>query len=669
MRTLSTSALFVASAFVLAACVDPATQLTVVTASDLPAESRACVRIEARPLEVPDFTASNAIDRPEVPFSFGVAPPGGDAKRNVEIRVSAFPSCDAAEDPAARPVVSRRVRTGFVEGLSLRLDVFLASRCRDVVCPDEQTCAPETGMCEDIGFVDPASLSTVGPGDELRRDGGAGGRDAAVSVGSFERPASPSVVVEPVGATGGDEVRFGWDVATDASGDAFVATQTTSGAVQLEIQRVAPDGARRWRRTWSGNADARVLRRIRDALYLCIEIEDTLTPDGGTPIALPTGHGTRDASAIVLARVRPDDGSMVWTALIERGPPTSGTATRMDCGGIAEIPGGLAVAFGATPSTSPIAIGGVTPTPVGHAAPNDATGFLALLADDGARPSVTSLRAVAGVAALSTEFTPFWPRLQTAVAEDGEGGVLFTARGSSGLSGLLDGESVGGTSTSLGIARYDASGTSRWAQRLGLSASGGAALPRAVRSGTRVVVLGSASPGSGGGSTTLSGVSGLEAARATFSRPVLFALGLSLVSGTPDAASFRSSEHRGWITDAHVQPSGEIVIAGFGLGDRTAAMATPTDTFGASWSVADLDEGFVAALEPDTLAARWLLELETPALAEDSFSSTTEWERVTGADVGPGGETWITGKVRVRQDGNTVLGTPTGGLGYLVRLR
>jgi hypothetical protein len=85
--------------------------------------------------------------------------------------------------------------------------------------------------------------------------------------------------------------------------------------------------------------------------------------------------------------------------------------------------------------------------------------------------------------------------------------------------------------------------------------------------------------------------------------------------------------------------------------------------------VADQDEGFVVALDDTTLDALWLLELETPAVAEGGMRGTTDWERVNGVGVGPGGETWITGKMRRAQPGNDVLGVPTTGVGYSARLR
>jgi hypothetical protein len=637
------------------ACTQPATQLVVVTDSDLAPADRGCFLLEARPLDSQEITASRTFEGDPIPFSFGVTPPRGDPTVNVEITVSAYATCDHASDPARAPVASRRVRTGFVRGAMLRLEVFLSQRCRAVMCPDEQTCDPESGACVDVELVDPESLERVERGQELSRDAGT---RADASVPPFERPTAPRVVPAAM-----DD--FAWDVATDASGDAFVATQTL-GISNPQIRRVDGNATVRWQQGFSGLGSVRRLRRVGGALYVCGELEGNLTLGSFGTLTYPTTHGS--GSALFVARLGAEDGTVAWASVISRGAPSSGSDTRMDCGGLAEIDGGLVVAFGATASASSIALDGVAVPAgitVGHATPASATGFVLVLGDDGARAVPRQLRAIAGVGAVITDFTPFRPRYQIDVVPDGAGGFVVTARGGAALSGLLNGESLSGSGTTLGAARYDANGAARWAQRFGLSANGATYVPRAVVQSSRVVLFGSAIPTSG--STSVIGLTGVEGA--PFDRGGLFAVAFGLADGVVLPASYRATPHDGAITSAVRQPSGEIVLVGYAMGDSTAATATAVETFGARWSVADQDEGFVVALDDTTLDALWLLELETPAVAEGGMRGTTDWERVNGVGVGPGGETWITGKMRRAQPGNDVLGVPTTGVGYSARLR
>ena len=158
----------------LAGCIRPATQLVVVVESDLAADRRACVHVQVTPADEPEAIAAQtfheALDRPvraRVPFSFGVTPPGGRWERRVELTVAAHVSstCSAGSFDAVEAVVVRRVRSGFLEGQSLRLPVFLSSSCVGVVCSAEQTC--EAGACVIVPDIDPGSLVPTRPGAEL----------------------------------------------------------------------------------------------------------------------------------------------------------------------------------------------------------------------------------------------------------------------------------------------------------------------------------------------------------------------------------------------------------------------------------------------------------------------------------------------------------------------
>lgn len=348
----------------------------------------------------------------------------------------------------------------------------------------------------------------------------------------------------------------------------------------------------------------------------------------------------------------------------------SGTTTgdlRMDCGGIAETSTGLALAFGADASSGPIAMGGVPITPV-VGATSGARGFILRLTDDGTAPSPVELRQVTTLGRLYTEFTAFWPRYQITITEDGAGGTIVTGFGQGPLSGLLDAESLTGTTPTIAIARYDASGSPTWARRFTIPGMLGAHTPRAAVIGSTVYLATEVNVPSGG-TTILMGVTGLGTLESTFDVSSLFVLPMALADGTPDAARFRRTPHAGAITDMIAEPSGELVIAGYASGDDTTATMTSVDTFGVPWSVPDQDSGFIAVLDVARLDARWMHPLAGETVMEDAFVGTTEFERATALDVNATGATWTTGKLRTAVASNRIFTTTVTTVGYTARLR
>lgn len=153
--------LALACAALAASCTRPATQLVVVVSSDIAALDAVHVTVaptDAMPGHVPSDATFELGSAHVLPLSFGVTPPGGEARRRVEIVVE-------GRGPGAS--VTRRVRTGFLEGQSLALPVFLADSCRGVECsgmgPD-YSC--DRGVCVVVD-VAPESLVPVQPGQEL----------------------------------------------------------------------------------------------------------------------------------------------------------------------------------------------------------------------------------------------------------------------------------------------------------------------------------------------------------------------------------------------------------------------------------------------------------------------------------------------------------------------
>lgn len=235
-------AAFVASLAGVSSCTRRATQMIVVVDSDLVPASIRCVRLVAGQSQ-PDgsfvATSTSTVFRvgttvPELPFSFGLLPSSGDAHQHVELRVGAYADCGAADaesDADAATLVAanvtRTVRSGFVEGQAVLVNVFLSSRCAMRACAAAQTCDPDTGTCVDIAFQDPSTLPTVRPGDELRDGGGsadAGGTrpDAGVITCSEVTTTATTgrAMLTTIGvAARGTHVAFGYQYGSNLAGE------------------------------------------------------------------------------------------------------------------------------------------------------------------------------------------------------------------------------------------------------------------------------------------------------------------------------------------------------------------------------------------------------------------------------------------------------------------
>lgn len=141
-----------------AGCVEKPTQLLVFVDTDFPEGDLDGfgVRVVGPDEEVHDRGSFSLVGEDPVvlPASFGVAPRGGEAGRRVVIEVDAIDQ--------GTVLFTTRARTSFVEGEIVRLDVFLARRCRyeALDCPADQTCGPDG--CEPIDV----SVEDLGPPSE-----------------------------------------------------------------------------------------------------------------------------------------------------------------------------------------------------------------------------------------------------------------------------------------------------------------------------------------------------------------------------------------------------------------------------------------------------------------------------------------------------------------------
>ncbi len=109
------------------------------------------------------------------PFSFTVAPRGGDASRSAELTLRGF-------RPGGAPLVVRRARLRFAEGHTLVLPMFLASRCRidTMQCNPNEPC--NVSGCEPLE-VDVSTLRPVTPGLEVQRDATVDAHETALDAG------------------------------------------------------------------------------------------------------------------------------------------------------------------------------------------------------------------------------------------------------------------------------------------------------------------------------------------------------------------------------------------------------------------------------------------------------------------------------------------------------
>jgi hypothetical protein len=151
----------------LTSCTVPATQLLVVVESDAPAPG--CYAVLVSRITEPNIIEDGAtrtyftVPATRVPFSFGIAPPGGNFNQRVQVSVEMLPRC--SEPTAAERVIRRTVRAGFVQNRTLRLPIFLNAQCE--ACDAESTCQESAMSCVPIPDVASSELISVVPGEEL----------------------------------------------------------------------------------------------------------------------------------------------------------------------------------------------------------------------------------------------------------------------------------------------------------------------------------------------------------------------------------------------------------------------------------------------------------------------------------------------------------------------
>ncbi|MCK6548993.1 hypothetical protein L6R52_24320 [Myxococcota bacterium] len=207
-----------------------AAQLVVVVSSDLavPSELDALeIRLRDGAGEIVEERGLSLAGRPstgQVLGSFGVTPLDGDVRRGVDVEVGAVKGGDV--------LFRARVKTRFVSGAKLRLDVFLAASCVEAACPESVMCL--RGACMPPVDVDPATLPPY-DGDPVPQDSGvdagpprdAGDRDAS-DLDASERDAG---VDTDAGADGGGA----GDAAADAGpADAAVPACSVTSPFRVE---------------------------------------------------------------------------------------------------------------------------------------------------------------------------------------------------------------------------------------------------------------------------------------------------------------------------------------------------------------------------------------------------------------------------------------------------
>lgn len=165
-------------------CTKPATQLVVTVDTDLavPEEvATVVVRLRRTSGQLIEERTVVVASASELPLSFGVVPPEGDAETTVLVEAE-------AQDAAGAVVVVVAARTGFVAERSLLLRMLLQRSCRSAVCGEAETCID--GVCES-DRVDPTTLPPITPGAE--RD--AGRADGGLSVDGGSDAGSPDAAV------------------------------------------------------------------------------------------------------------------------------------------------------------------------------------------------------------------------------------------------------------------------------------------------------------------------------------------------------------------------------------------------------------------------------------------------------------------------------------------
>lgn len=441
---------------VIAGCSRPATQLVGVVATDIPSSEYGCVGVivsriddgavvpgDRRSFEVPALV--------QLPFSFGVTPPDGDPMRRVLLTAEAWPTCDDPA-PGATPTVSRSLRTGFLSEQSLRVDLFLADRCRGVECSAGQTCDVDSGACMDIPEIAPEDLTPTSPGDEVPQpDGGVGRADAGPRDGGPSGPSVASLTSDWV--LEGFEVPAATDPLTRVTGvcatptgvaaagftnkeasfgrTASDATPISSGPGAIWVASVSSDGTIGWLRVFEGAAAIATIDLIDDLLVIT-------GPFQGTFSFGPVDLTAVDMQDTFAAGLELSSGGTRWATSLG----TMGGADR----GVGAAGTDVGVLVGSRSATGgPFQIDGVTPTSLEGDARGE--GLLALL-----DPATGAAVRAIGLGTGDLEVL--------SLRSDGARGALLGLASTGRMTGLHP-LVAGGGGHEVTVARLDAS--ARWA--------------------------------------------------------------------------------------------------------------------------------------------------------------------------------------------------------------
>lgn len=517
-------------------CSRPPTQLVGVVETDIPEGDYGCVGIVVSRLDGGDLVPGDrrTFEVPELvrlPFSFGVVPPDGDASRRVQLTAEAWPDC-AAPDAGGQPIVTRSARTGFLEGQALRVVLFLADRCRGVMCPETQTCEPDTGACVDIPDIPPEDLTPTRPGEEL--SGGDAGTTAGTDAGPIDGgPSGPSVDmlsadwvlqglevpaatdpltrVTSLGATPTGVAFAGFtnkEMAFGVSDTDSTPVPNSSGAIF--VGHAAFDGTIEWLRVFEGAAAVGSVELVGDLIVLTGAFQGSLSFAPGDITAVDM----QDAFA---AGLELSTGATRWaTSFGTNGSPDWGE-------GSAALDAGVMVGAYAR-TASAFQVGGSPPS--GLMGESSGQALLVVLDPASGAPS----RSI-GLGSGALEI--FW------LGSDNARGALLATASTGRLTGLHP-PVAGGGGHELAVARLDANASWSWTTYLeGCTSTGsirvtrnaGAAWLAFTDDGCGSLVATRAYPGgsSPAGSVDV-GASG----------PVLVTLGLEAGGGAPMASALRA---------------------------------------------------------------------------------------------------------------------------------
>lgn len=451
MRSAGSALLLSATLALVPGCPEPVTQLSVIVRSDLDPADLADLDVEVRPGEPfaaePTATHTFVIGATEgevtLPFSFGVTPRGGDPAAHVELRFTAHGS-------GGGETLVRTLRTGFVRGRTLAVPVFLSRLCRDrppctppLTCGDDGTCVSADVPVESLRPVDPGhELEDAGPGPDA---GGVAGLPppAMREVQTLTTSVTAPTFVAPT--PDADEVVVGvWAPGGGAAGGVLGAAGTDQqGSV---VVRAGRGGTVRWTRAFvaPGTSTGRVAQGVLAAgsVFVCGEIEGTMTPEGGTALVAPDDGtaGDRDDAAFV-ARLDAATGAIDWAALVTAGPNVA-------CVDLAASGSTLAVGLSLLQPGTVLAVDGAPVTLTGC---GDPTAVVLRLDVSGATPTPLGGFGFANSAQAVLGLEP-----------DDAGGVFAVTSLFASADQVTGGSCFSGPTAAIGLVHLDASGTRTW---------------------------------------------------------------------------------------------------------------------------------------------------------------------------------------------------------------